>query len=649
MISLAIIGLVQALFLPGFIVACLATRLPLADRLLLATPLSLLVNYGLVFVLVGLGAYSQVAMIAIFIVEVGLLLRLRPKPFEGSLVRPTRGHADDIEAALITLVKLVTLALLLEAWTSRMGAVFEHSDAIISWNRWAMEWYSQIIPSSQGYPQTGPILYSIIYKFAGTTNLQSFSKVVAVWFPFFGVLCIWRIATWAKGMELACALSGAMFVYLLFALSKGSSAWFLYSGYMDPIMASLLAFVMYACALVSDRRYNGFDATVGNHNILVILLCVGVTAIVKQSGVPVALLFALLLLLLNWRAAATSPGRLVIVVTAFLVLVFHYYAAALILQLFGGNGLLNTDFLISTPFRERPRAAFGMLLAACGSMALVFAAAGVLTAIGRVLLIFFIAPMFLFWAFFVSYDLRTAFTLVPFLAMEFGLGLALWLGISRRPDPWQALIVTVLKWTVFSAVVYWLLPGQPDTYLDIHLNDHAFHLFGYLAILYLAASVVMVIKLPHSGILARGWLLHAGLAVSAAVLCVLPLLVTAEQLANSNNARRMATGEPVLNAKLDEIFTRHPPRQILSMWAAIYNIPSIQDHFTHVGNCATEMFMQGEFGYYLYWNACPAAVLASVRESLTKMNIPYLEETLAPEFILIRKMDLDTPSQGGTK
>jgi len=208
MISLAIIGLAQALFLPGFIVASLATRLPLVDRLLLATPLSLLVNYSLVHVLVGLGGYSRIAMVAVFIFEVVVLLQLRPKRFEGSLVRTGQGYVPNVEFALLTGVKLVTLAVLFEAWTSQIGGVFDHWDAIISWNRWAMQWYSQSIPDSSGYPQTGPILYSVIYKFAGTTNLQSFAKIVAVWFPFFGLLCIWRIEKWVKGMELVSAVGG---------------------------------------------------------------------------------------------------------------------------------------------------------------------------------------------------------------------------------------------------------------------------------------------------------------------------------------------------------------------------------------------------------------------------------------------------------
>ena len=321
MIFLAVLGLVQALFLPGFIVASMTVRLPFADRLLLATPLSLLFNYTMVFFLVAVGAYSQFVLLLVFLLEVAILLRLSARPFFGTL--------SSGDTAVVVAVKLATIAVLAQAFRSQFGAVFDSWDAVISWNRWANEWYSETVSSSFGYPQVGPILFSIVYKFAGTTNVQSLAKLVAAYFPFFGVLCIWRIARWRGAMSMATAIAAAVFVYLLFALSAGLGAWFPYSGYMDPIIASMFAFVLYASVLVVDTRHNGFDASVRNQNAVVTLMSVGVVAIVKQSGVPMALLFGLLLLFVNRNSIRSRPLTFFVAVVAFLFVVFHFYATVL--------------------------------------------------------------------------------------------------------------------------------------------------------------------------------------------------------------------------------------------------------------------------------------------------------------------------------
>lgn len=632
MISLAVLGLVQALFLPGFIVASMTVRLPFADRLLLATPLSLLFNYTMVFFLVAVGAYSQFVLLLVFLLEVAILLRLSARPFLGTL--------SSGDTAVVVAVKLATIAVLAQAFRSQFGAVFDSWDAVISWNRWANEWYSETVSSSLGYPQVGPILFSIVYKFAGTTNVQSLAKLVAAYFPFFGVLCIWRIARWRGAMSMATAIAAAVFVYLLFALSAGLGAWFPYSGYMDPIIASMFAFVLYAAVLVVDTRHNGFDASVRNQNAVVTLMSVGVVAIVKQSGVPMALLFGLLLLFVNRNSIRSRPLTFFVAVVAFLFVVFHFYATVFILQFFGGHGVLNTDFLIQTQFWDRPLAAFEMLVKACGSIVLILAAVGAVTAGGRLLFLLYIAPMFLFWAFFASYDLRTAFTLVPLLAMEAGLGLAFLLDILLNSDPFRAVPRHLLKWAVLAMIVVGLWQSTPATYLDTYL-DEAFPIFLYLSGLFLAARFVLIFNFPSrlAATVGSGKKKYALLGIVIALLGVLPVVFSNEQIIASNTARRMKTGDAALNARLDEVFRRNPVRRIFSNWALIYNVPSMQDQFTHLGSCSTDLLREKEYGYYLYWSNCPASALASARDTLTKMDIPFTEEAIGKDFVLIAKKE----------
>lgn len=90
MISLSILGLLQALFLPGFLVTSAMSRyrnvpLPLVNRAIIATPLSLVINYLIVFVFEISGLYVRWVMLLIIAFEVTALLVLTwKKPFSSS-------------------------------------------------------------------------------------------------------------------------------------------------------------------------------------------------------------------------------------------------------------------------------------------------------------------------------------------------------------------------------------------------------------------------------------------------------------------------------------------------------------------------------------------------------------------------------------
>jgi len=71
------------------------------------------------------------------------------------------------------------------------GSVFESYDTIISWNKWAIDWANNSLPTSTWrYPQLLPANWSIIYVLMGTTTVQFFVKAMMPFFTLFILLMI---------------------------------------------------------------------------------------------------------------------------------------------------------------------------------------------------------------------------------------------------------------------------------------------------------------------------------------------------------------------------------------------------------------------------------------------------------------------------
>ena len=74
MFVLGLLSLLQVWFLPGLAVLVFAKKLKIIDRFLLSLPLSITVNYIIIFSLVLLNSYNQITISILIFIEILLII-----------------------------------------------------------------------------------------------------------------------------------------------------------------------------------------------------------------------------------------------------------------------------------------------------------------------------------------------------------------------------------------------------------------------------------------------------------------------------------------------------------------------------------------------------------------------------------------------
>ena len=317
MFLLGLCSILQIVFLPGFLILR-GLRLDVGPvrTWIWSFALSLIVNHVLVLGLVLLKIYRAPVVYGIFAAEIvallwtswGLLfesvaavLRLRGPLHE--VLRDTlhRASADGRAAARLVVLTAVWILVLgyAAAEFSQFGGIFTSSDTVACWNRWAMDWAQGMIPHGTGeFPQLLPCNYSLTYVFIGDTGLWFFAKAVAFLFCLLLVVGILDLyyQTGMFGYVL-----GAAFTYgLLWAFVRYRN---LSSGSADVPLAFM--------AMASISALNFARRAKDRLKLKYVLLgaaLAGGTALTKQGGVVIALLYPLLAWLIVYRRGSPAPS-----------------------------------------------------------------------------------------------------------------------------------------------------------------------------------------------------------------------------------------------------------------------------------------------------------------------------------------------------
>lgn len=302
MFLLGLCSVLQCVFLPGFLAARALGVTGAVRTATSAFALSLIVNWILVAVLVLAHAYLRPVVLSIFALECLLALRmLRPwaRPDRGGpgAVRDRwLGNTVSLEvktwvALLLALAVLIGYLLLLLETT---GRVFDGWDDVVSWNRWAVDWYRGGLPvHTWHYPQLLPANWSITYLFIGDERIQFFARGLMPWF---GIATVVAIAGLARGADAFLFLMAAAIGGLLLLSTKQVTA-----GMADVPTAFFAA--MAIAELMGVRSATGLELT--RRAVLGGVFAAG-AALTKQSGLYVAGVYPILVLVL----ARVSAGRL---------------------------------------------------------------------------------------------------------------------------------------------------------------------------------------------------------------------------------------------------------------------------------------------------------------------------------------------------
>ena len=302
MIFLGFLSFIQLTILPGWLITWRWRAPSWLARGSVAFGLSLLFNHLLVLLLVALGWLGHIVVLGLVGAELLVLLWLLYRSHWAIIPEATLSFSDDLSGDLIlprwlgrTLFWLIVIISTTALWTILMRVislnpgVFNLWDDFISFNHWAIEWYSGIVPSkTQWYPQLIPTNWALAYQIVGNGDVQFFVKAVMGIFPI--AILLTFVDLFYRSRRVAFLIGLSLTTVLLLALSSV----FIGSGYVD-IPTTFFAFLAGAI-LLPDLFTKRF---VPSHVIMAGILAAG-SALTKQGGLFIILPLLIWVGLIVW-------------------------------------------------------------------------------------------------------------------------------------------------------------------------------------------------------------------------------------------------------------------------------------------------------------------------------------------------------------
>jgi len=303
MVLLGILSILQIVFLPGYLlVRFLRLGGGVLATLVLAFALSLVANYLLVTGLVVLGIYRPAFAYVIFAVETAILMWVERRSLQASVIDVWRSQISDflgenrpsLFRRILLAAAIIAIAGFILSGMAQIGQIFQQWDAVVSWNRWAIDWAANRLPDRTGlYPQLLPANISLTYVFIQASDVWIFAKAFQFLFCLMLLLAMLDAARVTGEFGY---VPGVLITYgLLVAVLRFRM---ISSGYADMPLAFLSFASVYALLLA--RHAEG--AEMRRRYVMVGAVLAAGAAVTKQSGLYIALLYPLL----AWRFVLQS-------------------------------------------------------------------------------------------------------------------------------------------------------------------------------------------------------------------------------------------------------------------------------------------------------------------------------------------------------
>lgn len=499
-----VLGLLQCTILPGWLLLRLIRlRGGILEKVLYLFPLSLTVNYLLVWLLVGLRIYSAPVLAVCIAAEIFVLIVL----YRQNLSRSTselwkacflrvknelspvesllHGGFSTGKAFLSTLLWITSACLALSAlfWSFhllrlKVGAVFSGWDVVFSWNIFAETWADGRIPLIEGlYPQLLPANWSVSYVLLGGTELQLFNTLLPPLFFIWILTMFFDLGVQQK--QSAWFLAAVLSRYMMKKLMGDQ----LTDGYMDVPAACMALLTVYTCLKARDSF--GTDR---RSKILLAYFFACASAVTKQSGAVALVLFPVFWLC--WLRSETDKftrkeKSLFVFFPLLIVLPWYLYCLVRVPAAQVGGSEVIAEGIVS--FNRQYELSHKILLARQGLgryvLVLVFSVIGLplLPKDYRLPLALLIIPLTFLWVGYYSYDTRNICVALPFVAISCGWAAErLWDRLLSLMGYLRIGVLPFAVWLVFAAVLLGtaLLKFFPDERLLQAQRSEQKKLFG---------------------------------------------------------------------------------------------------------------------------------------------------------------------------
>jgi hypothetical protein len=456
MFLLILLSVLQICFIPGFIVFLFLNRKSNDSNILLVPVisfgLSLVINYLIVFFLTYFHIYTRFALIILLVAEFIILagifvfhkLNIDANNVnkmcteiinELRLLINTQKSTYDLIKFILFILSVVLLIYLSFVLILNIGEVFEESDAVFSWNRWATDFYNNKMPwSTYHYPQLIPANWSIAYVLC-EYPFQFIPKTIMHLFLILPVYSFIVLGIRQRSAFFFCS------AFLIF-LGLGGKEFYWTDGFVD-VPVAFFSIMVYISLILMKKEDQEADKQ--KYILLSALYACG-AAVTKQSGLFIILIYPILLFILSLNKFDWTYKKIIkfsfFCLAMLIMIVLPYYIWAEI-AIRNGNAASEISYVTHDIFEGA--SFFERLVNACRlfsdvySSRVLFVFCFIFFLISftdktfRFLNLFFLIPYSVIWTFFFSYDLRNAAIIIPYFSFGTGIGLDIVLRKLQKP------------------------------------------------------------------------------------------------------------------------------------------------------------------------------------------------------------------------
>lgn len=449
MFLLGLVSIIQITLLPGLLILKIyKVNKGFIQNLVLSFGLSLIFNHIFVVLLTHLGINLPVFHYLLFICEVvvfGYLFASDLKEPIGEILgryyqkiiselQSLIGREDTeskpvfgkviywIIGSVFVVWAIICLIWALNILVSSFGSVFTIWDSVVSWNQWAVEWFSNSQPlDTKRYAQLIPTNFSVTYSFMQSEIIQFFAIGFMPLFPLFILLLMLDLGLAHKNLGYIIGLVATRYILNRFYSN------FFSSGYVDVPLAFFTCLTVYL--LLKSIKLSDEEKKV-KYVFLGFIMAAG-AALTKQNGLFVFSVYPLLAYLIVFRKIDSLTqkekiGKLVIFFLISLSLLIPWYIFNEIRILEGAK--TNILLLISQD-HHRGLTRIQRLVKAYKDLSVYFylypfviITLPLIEKDYRKIVFLILFPYTLIWAFFFSKYTRNLSIALPLLGMATGLG-----------------------------------------------------------------------------------------------------------------------------------------------------------------------------------------------------------------------------------
>ncbi len=329
-----ILSIFQAWFIPGFLFLVFYRNIKILDSIILSVPLSLVINYILIYILANLNLYTQSIFFLIIIIEIFLIFLILIKKYNFNVLMDEMDNFFSMEKnkklininfSFVNLMIFFLLIIYSFYALKNVGLPVHVGDPLDMWNEWAISWSKNEIPYTVEYPQAVPVLYSISYVLLNSYEVEYFTSSTCLIYPIWIFIIFLRLTYIFPEKKLLIKLSLIITTFFLLSILRNYS---LFIGYSDPILVFTSTSVGYIFLYFFNKREN-----LDFKNIFLLSLIAVSPAITKQMGLLVSYIFPVIYFLYNYFDNKLLYKNFIIITSIIFIIsiswyifpIYHYY------------------------------------------------------------------------------------------------------------------------------------------------------------------------------------------------------------------------------------------------------------------------------------------------------------------------------------